>query len=224
MSRRTLTLDDRLYGYLLQHSLREAPELRALREATAPHARAGMQIAPEQGQFMALLAELVGARRALEIGTFTGYSALWLAQALGPEGQLICCDLSAEWTALGIPYWESAGVRERIELRIGPALDTLDGLLRAGEAGCFDLAFIDADKENYLAYYERCLALVRSGGLILLDNTLWNGSVADPAVQDAATVAIRGLNERLRGDARVSLSLVPIGDGLTLARKRSSAG
>jgi predicted O-methyltransferase YrrM len=179
-----------------------------------------MQIAPEQGQLMALLAELCGARRAIEIGTYTGYSALCLAQALGPEGRLICCDLSAEWTAVGVPFWERAGVRERIELRIGPALQTLDALLGEGQAGRFDLAFIDADKQGYREYYERCLELLRHGGLVLLDNTLWDGAVADPAQQDAETRALRELNAFLHRDQRVSLSLVPIGDGLTLARKR----
>ena len=153
MSRRTLFLDDRLHEYLLAHSLREGQAARELRELTAQHERAGMQIAPEQGQFMALLAELTGARQAVEVGTFTGYSALWLAQALGPDGRLVCCDRSAEWTAVGMPYWERAGVRERIELRIGPALDTLDALLAEGGAGRFDLAFIDADKANYRGYY-----------------------------------------------------------------------
>jgi len=220
MSNRTLSLDDRVYAYLLEHSLRETPLMRELRDITAGHELARMQIAPEQGQLMALLVELIGARSAIEIGTFTGYSALCLAQALPPDGRLICCDLSAEWTAIGIPFWERAGVRERIDLRIGPALETLDGLLGDGEEGRFDLAFIDADKTNYLAYYERCVALLRPGGLVMLDNTLWGGAVADPTDQDADTLALRELNDRLHDDARVSISLVPIGDGLTLARKR----
>ncbi len=220
MSNRTITLDDRLYAYLIDHSLRETPALRGLRELTLGHPHAHMQIAPEQGQLIALLVELLGARRAIEIGTFTGYSALWIASALPADGCLICCDLSEEWTAIGIPFWEQAGVRGRIDLRIGPALETLDLLLREGAAGSFDLAFVDADKTVYAAYYERCLELLRPGGLLLFDNSLWGGSVADPADQSEDTRAIRAVNERLHRDARVGLSLVPIGDGLTLARKR----
>ncbi len=220
MSNRSLGLNERVYRYLLEHSLRETPELRDLRKKTQTHEMARMQIAPEQGQFMAFLVRLMGARRAIEIGTFTGYSALWMALALPQQGELICCDLSTEWTAVGIPYWEQAGVRGRIDLRIGPALETLDQLLQQGAAGAFDLAFVDADKEQYADYYERCLRLVRGGGLILFDNTLWAGSVADAGVQDEATRAIRELNERLHGDERVDLSLAPIGDGLSLVRKR----
>lgn len=220
MSNRTITLTESLYQYLLDHSLREDAIARALRERTASHEWARMQIAPEQGQFMTLLAELVGARHAVEVGTFTGYSALCLARALPADGRLICCDVSEEWTAIGIPYWEQAGVRERIDLRIAPALETLDELLAEGGAVQFDLAFIDADKTSYADYYERCLQLLRPGGLLLFDNTLWGGAVADPDDQDADTVALRALNERLHGDERVTLSLVPIGDGLTLARKR----
>lgn len=220
MSNRTINLTDTVYDYLLAHSLREDDVALALRERTAGHEWARMQIAPEQGQFMALLAELIDARQGVEIGTFTGYSALCLARALGEGGRLVCCDVSEEWTAIGVPFWELAGVRDRIDLRIAPALDTLDALLTEGGAGQYDLAFIDADKTNYIGYYERCLQLVRPGGLILFDNTLWGGSVADPADQDADTVAIRKLNDLLHQDARISLSLVPIGDGLTLARKR----
>lgn len=220
MSNRTITLTDAVYRYLLEHSLREDAIARALRERTAGHQWARMQIAPEQGQFMQLLAELIGARQAVEVGTFTGYSALCLARALPSDGRLICCDLSEEWTAIGIPYWQQAGVRERIDLRIAPALDTLDALLAEGGAGGFDLAFVDADKTNYGNYYERCLELLRPGGLLMFDNTLWGGAVADAADQEADTRALRALNERLHGDRRVSLSLVPIGDGLTLARKR----
>jgi O-methyltransferase len=220
MSTRTLSLNDTLYRYLLDHSLREDAVALALRERTAGHEWAGMQISPEQGQFMGLLAELIGARHIIEVGTFTGYSALCLARALPTDGRLICCDLSEEWTAIGIPYWERAGVRDRIDLRIAPALETLDGLLADGRAGQFDMAFIDADKTNYLHYYERCLTLLRPGGLVLIDNTLWGGSVADPADQGTDTVAIRALNDVLHADERITLSLVPIGDGLTLARKR----
>jgi predicted O-methyltransferase YrrM len=213
-------MDEPLYRYLLDHSLRESDTLRRLRERTMQHEWARMQIAPEQGQFMALLAEMIGARRMLEVGTFTGYSALWLASALPPDGTLICCDINAEWTAIGSPYWQEAGVADRIDLRIAPAMQTLDELLRTGETQCFDLAFVDADKENYLEYYERCLQLLRRGGLILFDNTLWAGAVADPQQQDTETRAIRALNEHLHRDSRISLSLVPIGDGLSVARKR----
>ena len=220
MSNRTLNIDDRLYEYLLAHSLRESDLLRRLREQTMTHEWARMQIAPEQGQFMALLVKLIRARRILEIGTFTGYSALCMAAALPPEGTLVCCDTSEEWTRIGIPFWEAAGVRERIDLRIGPALDTLDRLLAGGERNGFDLAFIDADKINYINYYQRCLELVRPGGLLLFDNTLWGGSVADPGDQEVDTVALRALNDALHTDQRIDLSLVPIGDGLTLARIR----
>jgi len=220
MSNRTLRLDDRLYEYLLENSLRESSVQRRLREKTLTHELARMQIAPEQGQFMALLVQLMGARRAIEIGTFTGYSALWLASALPQGGELICCDLSAEWTSVGIPYWEQAGVRGKIDLRIGLATEILDELWQRGEEGTFDLAFVDADKEHYPDYYERCLRLIRSGGLILFDNTLWDGAVADAAAQDAATRAIRALNQRVHRDERVDMSLVPIGDGLSLVRKR----
>ena len=219
MSNRTLDLDDRLYAYLLEHSLREDDIARRLRDATAGLEMARMQIAPEQGQFMALLVELTGATRIIEIGTFTGYSALCMARALGDKGKLLCCDLSEEWTAVGLPFWEEAGVANRIDLRIAPALETLDALLNDSREGHFDMAFIDADKTNYLNYYERCLRLVRPGGLLMFDNTLWSGSVADKSVQDADTLALRELNDTLLTDGRVSISLVPIGDGLTLARK-----
>jgi O-methyltransferase len=220
MSNRTLSLTDDIYDYLLAHSLREDDIARGLRETTAGHEWARMQIAPEQGQFMALLAELIGARNIIEVGTFTGYSALCLARALPADGRLICCDISEEWTAIGIPYWEQAGVRERIDLRIAPGIETLDALLADGGAGQFDLAFVDADKTNYANYYARCLQLLRPGGLLLFDNTLWGGAVADAGKQDADTAALRALNDQLHADQRISLSLVPIGDGLSLARKR----
>jgi predicted O-methyltransferase YrrM len=223
MSTRSIGLDDRLYDYLLGVSLRELPLLRRLREETQALPQASMQISPEQGQFMALLVKLVGARRILEIGTFTGYSALCMAQALPLDGRLVACDVSLEWTQVALRYWAEAGVAGRIELRLAPALQTMRSLLDAGQALSFDLAFIDADKGNYAAYYEAALALLRAGGLIVVDNTLWYGRVADPAADDADTLAIRAFNERLREDLRVDLSLLPVGDGLTLARKRDAA-
>ena len=220
MSNRTLNLDDRLYRYLLDHSVRETGLMRELREVTMQQEMSRMQIAPEQGQFMALLVELLGAERIIEIGTFTGYSALCMAEALPVHGELVCCDVSEEWTDIGRPFWRRSGVEDRIRLRIAPALDTLDALLEQGDSGRFDMAFIDADKTNYLNYFERCLVLLRTGGLLMFDNTLWSGSVANPEDQDADTQALRELNDRLLSDERVSISLVPIGDGLTLARKR----
>lgn len=219
MSNRTLVIDDRIYAYLLSVSVRESPLLKRLRAETAEDPLAGMQIAPEQGQFMALLVEILGVRRAIEIGTFTGYSTLCIAMSMPANGHLVCCDNSEEWTAIARRYFAEAGVADRIEIKLAQALATLDELLAQGEAGRFDFAFIDADKENYEQYYERCLKLMRPGGLIAVDNTLWNGSVADPANAEPDTVAIRRFNARLYNDDRVSLSLVPIGDGLTLARK-----
>ena len=179
-----------------------------------------MQVGPEQGQFMALLVELLGARNALEVGTFTGYSALAVALALPEDGRLVACDVSEEWTAIGRRYWEEAGVAHKIDLRLAPAVETLDALLAEGCGGTFDFAFIDADKEGYDAYYERALELMRPGGLVVLDNTLWRGKVADPTISDADTEALRALNTKLAGDERVTLSLLPVGDGVTLARKR----
>ncbi|BBK32849.1 putative O-methyltransferase YrrM [Stella humosa] len=221
MSARLLPMTEHLRDYLLSVSLRETDAQRELREATLSVRGALMQISPEQGQFMALLVELTGARRVIEVGTYTGYSALSVAQALPADGKLICCDISEEWTSIGRPYWEKAGVAGRIDLRIGPAMATLDDLLGQGFGGDFDMAFIDADKANYDGYYERCLLLLRPGGLILIDNVLWSGAVADPAKVDADTQALRVLNRKLHGDPRVSLSMLPIGDGLTLARKRA---
>jgi len=194
--------------------------MQRLREETASMEQANMQIGPEQGQFMALLVELIGARSVLEVGTFTGYSALAMAVALPENGALVACDVSEEWTAIGRRYWEEAGVAHKIDLRLAPALETLDALLAEGRAGTFDFAFIDADKEGYDVYYERALELVRLGGLIALDNTLWEGKVADPTATDIDTEAIRAINTKLSLDERVTLSLIPVGDGLTLARKR----
>jgi len=219
MAHRTLQLDDALYDYVLAHSLREHPAQVALREATKDHPHAGMQIGPDQGQFMALLARVVGARRAIEIGVFTGYSALTVALALPDDGYLLACDVSDEYTRVGKPYWEAAGVAHKIDLRIAPALQTLDARLAAGETGTYDFAFIDADKTAYDAYYERCLDLLRQGGVIAIDNVLWSGSVARPA-KTADTRALQALNDKLHRDERVDLSLLPIGDGLALARKR----
>ncbi|AEN74414.1 Caffeoyl-CoA O-methyltransferase [Rhodothermus marinus SG0.5JP17-172] len=220
MARQTLPLNDTLYDYLLTVSLREPEVLRLLRAETARHPRAEMQIAPEQGQFMALLARLIGARRALEIGVFTGYSALWVALALPPDGQLIACEVNEAYTAVARRYWEAAGVADRIALRLGPALKTLEALLAEGAAGTFDLVFIDADKETYDAYYERALELVRPGGLILLDNLLMGGRVADPSNREPSVEAIRRLNEKLCRDLRVDYALLPLADGLGLARRR----
>lgn len=220
MSRRTLDLSDTLYDYLLQHGVRESAPARALRESTGRMPMARMQISPEQGALLALLVRLIGARRTLEVGTFTGYSALVVAEALPADGRIVACDVSEEWTRIARAAWEQAGVADRIDLRLAPANETLETLLRAGEAGSYDFLFIDADKEGYDGYYERGLELLRSGGLVAVDNVLWNGSVVDPARQDADTRAIRALNEKVHGDARVDMVLAPIGDGLTLARKR----
>lgn len=220
MSRRTITMDDRLHAYLLAVSLREPDCLRRLREETAGHRAAGMQISPEQGQFMQLLVRLTGARRAIEVGVFTGYSSLAVALAMPEDGRILACDVSEEFTTIARRHWQAAGVADRIELELAPAIETLDARLAAGEAGQYDFAFIDADKGNYAHYYERTLALLRPGGLITVDNTLWDGAVADPGNQQPDTVALREFNARLSQDERIDLSLVPIGDGLTLARKR----
>jgi caffeoyl-CoA O-methyltransferase len=218
MSRRTINLDDTMYDYLLDHSLREHPEQTALREATRTHPHGGMQISPEQGQFMQLLVKLIGARHTIEVGTFTGYSALTVALALPPDGKVLACDISDEYTSIGKPYWQRAGVADKIELVIAPATQTLDARLASGEAGHYDFAFIDADKPGYDSYYERCLQLVRAGGLIAFDNTLWGGDVARPA-RDDDTRALQALNDKLHRDERIDMAMLPIGDGLTLARK-----
>jgi predicted O-methyltransferase YrrM len=220
MSRRTLTVDDRLHDYVIAHN-REHPELAALRAATASHPRAGMQISPEQGALLQMLVRLTGARRTIEVGVFTGYSALAVALALPPDGRILACDVSDEFTRVGRPHWERAAVAGKIELVLAPALQTLDARLAAGEAGRYDFAFIDADKNNYDGYYERCLTLLRPGGLIAIDNVLWSGRVLDaidPA-KDADTAALQALNDKLVADMRVDLALLPIGDGLTLACK-----
>ena len=220
MSNRTTAVDPSLHEYLLSVSLREHPVLRELREETARLPEHNMQIAPEQGQFMQMLLRLMGARRCIEVGTFTGYSTLAMALSLPDDGRILACDVSEEWTDIGRRYWEEAGVADRIELRIAPASDTLADERRTGDGAIWDFAFIDADKGGYPDYFDQCLALLRPGGLIAVDNTLWDGKVADDRVDDADTRAIRDFNQALYADERVEISLVPIGDGLTLARKR----
>jgi predicted O-methyltransferase YrrM len=213
-------IDGALADYVEANWLRESALKRRLREQTSKMRQAGMQISAHQGQQMALLVRTIGAKRAVEVGTFTGYSALCVAEALGPDGKLWCCDVSEEWTAIGRRYWKEAGLENRIELAIAPALQTLDGLLAKGLAGRIDIAFIDANKNDYDDYYERCLTLVRQGGLILIDNVLWGGSVANLAETDEDTEAIRALNAKLKADERVDLALFAVGDGMTCALKR----
>lgn len=220
MSNQTIGLSEQLHHYLLSATLRESEILAQLRQETAVHPQARMQISPEQGQFMALLVQLMGAKKTLDIGVFTGYSALAVALALPDDGQIIACDVNEKDTAIALSYWKKANVTHKINLCIAPALDTLDALTAAGERDSFDFAFIDADKRNYDNYYERSLQLIRPGGLIAIDNTLWYGRVADPDVQDNRTKCIRALNAKVQSDERVTMSLVPIGDGLLLAFKR----
>jgi predicted O-methyltransferase YrrM len=217
---RHFSFDDRSYQYLLKHGVREPEVARRLREETQQLPNAMMQIGPDQGQFMQLLVQVIGARKTLEVGVFTGYSALWVALGLPEDGRIVACDISEEYTSVGKRYWKEAGVDQKIDLRLGPALETLDNLLRDGQRGSFDFAFIDADKSNYANYYERALELLRTNGVIAIDNTIWSGRVADESVQDTDTVAIRELNEKLRSDERVTLSMLTVGDGLTLAMKR----
>src|SRR5580765_1218088 len=219
MANRNTAVDDELRAYLVAHSARETPAQAGIREATRSHPAAGMQIGPEQAQFLGLLVKLIGARRTIEIGVFTGYSALAVALALPEDGKLLACDVSDEYTRVGRPFWEQAGVARKIDLQLGPAIATLDARIAAGEAGQYDFAFIDADKSGYDAYYERCLVLLRQGGLIAIDNVLWGGSVARPA-KDADTAALQALNVKIHADARVDMAMLPIGDGVTLAWKR----
>ena len=219
MSKQTLGLEQSLYDYLLSVSLREPTILTQLRQETSQLPMSRMQISPEQGQFMALLVKLIGAKKTLEVGVFTGYSSLVVALALPADGKIVACDVSEEYTSVARRYWQDAGVADKIDLHIAPALETLDKLLTAGEAVTFDFAFIDADKSNYNNYYERCLELIRPGGLIAIDNVLWSGKVADTEIQDNQTNKIRDLNRKLHEDSRITLSLVPIADGLTLAMK-----
>jgi predicted O-methyltransferase YrrM len=217
---RYLNVTDLLGDYVDAHTAAEQPAQAELRAATAKMRHSGMQIGADQGAFMALIVKLIGARRTIEIGVFTGYSSLAVALALPDDGRIVACDVSEEWTAVAREYWKRAGVEHKIDLRLAPALRTLDGLLAAGEAGRYDFAFIDADKGNYGAYYERCLQLVRAGGLIAVDNTLWSGAVADANDDSVDTKAIRAFNDAVRGDARVQSALLTVGDGLTLALKR----
>lgn len=214
-----LQVTDQLYRYLLDFSFRDDALLQELRAETARMPNGVMQIAPEQGQFMALLAQIAGVRKALEIGTFTGYSSLSVGRALPADGRLICCDVSKEFTDIARRYWAKAGVADKIDLRLGPALDTLAGMQKA-EAGSFDMAFIDADKNNYPHYYEAVLALLRPGGVLLIDNVLWGGDVADPKESDQETTTLRALNAKVKADERVDFCLLPIADGLTIIRKR----
>ena len=220
MSNSSFFLEADLYQYLCESSLREPEILKALREETAGHEMARMQIAPEQGQFIRLLIQLMQVRRGIEVGVFTGYSSLSAAMAMPEGGRLLACDVSEEWTDVARRYWKQAGVASMIELRLAPALETLDAELAAGRACSYDYAFIDADKENYIGYYERCLKLLKPGGLILVDNVLWSGRVADEQDRDADTVALRAFNEHVHQDARVELSMLPLADGLSLLLKR----
>jgi predicted O-methyltransferase YrrM len=221
MSNQSIGLSDTLYQYLLANSVREPDILTKLRAETAQHPLVNMQVSPEQGQLMGLLVQLISAKKCLEVGVFTGYSSLVVALNLPDDGRLIACDISDEFTSIATKYWQQAGVNDKIDLHIAPAIETLDRLLADGEAGTFDFAFIDADKNNYAAYYDRCFQLVRQGGLILVDNVLWYGKVADPAMsEDKRTQAIKHLNQQIYHDDRVQISLIPIGDGLTIARKK----
>lgn len=220
MSRETLGMDAELLAYVRRMGAREDADLKALREETAAHPLAVMQISPEQGQFMMLLMQLIGARKTLEVGTFTGYSAMCVAKAMGPTGRVVALDVSEEFTSIGRRHWAKAGIANQIDLRIAPAAESLKSMIAAGESGTYDFAFIDADKSNYGTYYESALVLLRQGGLIGIDNVLWSGNVIDPTNNTPDTKAIRALNEKIAADERVSISLVPIGDGLTLARKR----
>lgn len=219
MSYQHIPLTEPLLAYVRAVSDPEPAYLAELREETAPLPRARMQITMEQGALMAMLTRLLGVKRAIEVGVFTGYSSLSVARALPADGELIACDISEEFTSIARKYWAKAGLADKIKLHLRPATDTLDELLAEGQAGQFDLAFIDADKDNYDAYYERCLQLVRPGGLILIDNVLWHGDVIDAAKQDADTLAIRALNQKIRNDDRVTCCLLPLGDGLTFARR-----
>lgn len=220
MSSETLSLTPQLYDYMLENSLREPAVLQALRAETKNQTMAQMQICPEQGQLMRLLIEMLGAKKTLDIGTYTGYSALSVALALPPEGKVYACDVDENWTRVARDFWQQAGVNDKIQLILAPAAETLQKFIDKGESGTFDFAFIDADKANYDEYYEKSLQLIRQGGLIAIDNVLWGGDVADPCINDASTTMFRKLNRKIHGDNRVTMCMVPIGDGLTLARKK----
>jgi len=220
MARQTLGMSDALYDYLLSVSLHEPEVLSRCRADTAAMELSFKQISPDEGQLLAILTRLTGARRTIEVGVFTGYSTLCVALALPEDGRIIACDIDKKWTDMARRYWEEAGVAHKIDLRLAPAADTLDGLIESGQANQFDMAFIDADKTNYARYFEQCVELVRPGGLILIDNVLWYGRVVDDAVQDEDTVAIRAFNKQIFTDDRVEICMVPIGDGLTIAYKR----
>ncbi len=220
MANTTIGLSDELAAYVVEVGTREPGVLTRLRAETSAIPEHGMQIAPEQGAFLAMLVELTGARRCIEVGTFTGYSATAVALALPHDGSLVCCDVSEEWTSIARRYWHEAEVEDRIELHVAPAADTLDELLAAGQESTYDFAFVDADKTGYDGYYERLLKLVRQGGLIVFDNTLWGGKVLDEDTVDEDTVALRTLNAKLSSDQRVTLSMLPLADGVTLARRR----
>jgi predicted O-methyltransferase YrrM len=222
MSKKSLGLDDRVYEYLLSVSLREAGILTKLRQETEQHSASVMQIAPDQGQFMALLIKLLGAKKTLDIGVFTGYSSLVVALALPEDGRVVACDRDPDATAIARRYWQEAGVEHKVDFRLAPALDTLDQLIAEGETGSFDFAFIDADKQNYPNYYERALTLLRPGGIVAIDNVLWSGRVADIEDTDTRTIAIREFNQELYRDKRVEINMLPIADGLTLALKLHS--
>ncbi len=220
MANKTIGISDELAEYVIKVGTREPDVLARLREETAAIPQHGMQIAPEEGAFLAMLVELTGARRCIEIGTFTGYSSTAVALALPEHGQLVCCDVSEEWTALASKYWDEAGVADKIDLRVAPAAETLDQLLADGEQAAYDFAFVDADKAGYDGYYERLLRLVRPGGVIAFDNTLWGGKVLDQDAEDEDTLALQALNVKLAGDQRITLCLLPVADGVTLARRR----
>lgn len=217
---RSFLVPEALGEYIDSHWLRESSVLKELREETGKMTEASMQIAADQGQFMAFLVRAIGASKCLEVGVFTGYSSTVVAMALPPDGKIVACDVSEEYTSIARRYWEMAGVANKVDLRLGPALDSLDALIENGEDKTFDFAFIDADKPNYVAYYERCLSLLKKGGILGIDNVLWDGKVADLSVLDEQTAAIRQLNQHLHRDERVDICLIPIGDGLTLARKK----
>lgn len=219
MANRSIALNEELYSYLLESGLREPDVLQRLRLATEQEELSMMRSAPEQGQLMAMLINLMGARRVLEVGTYTGYATLWMAQALPDDGELVTCDVSDVWTSVGVPFWDEAGVADMITLHLRPAIETLDLLLADGQSGSFDFVFIDADKEGYAAYFEAALKLLRSGGMMVIDNVLWGGSVIDENNQEASTIAIRTFNQALRDDVRIAINMLPVADGITLARK-----